>query len=532
MRSAWSPGGLAAQTLVVGLAALLAARSSARAAAPEVSAEVARLLGAGARSLGKPALQRDARLDTAARELLRLYPSTDAIPNDAASAALWQQQVVEPIHRLLIVRYATQDPEQLLAALPTQMRVLLGTGRWHRFGVGVVPVAGAPGQAATDSRVLVAVLESFVQLTPPPPAALGTAATPISGTLQAPYGRPKVVVTAPSGAVETPPITVQGRAFSGTLRCAARGRYQVEVLGEDKGGPTVLANFPWYCGQAPPALTGAAGGAEQPWRDARDAEQQVLQLLNQDRQRAGLPPLPIDERLSVVARAHCLDMVEHHFVAHLSPRTGGPADRVRRAGIAAAQVSENLAQARSPKEVEEGLMGSPGHRGNILDRRVNRVGIGAQETTGVAGIRQLVVTQLFVADPETLDLHDAPARVVRTLQTQRRTAGRAELVVDAELNELAARTAEAIVRKQVPEDHADALLDKALPSLRLRFSAVRTALAVAQNPEQIGEAQNVVDAAATHIGVAVAGRPSSGDRAGEAPSFYIVVMVARRTAPR
>lgn len=526
------PGGLVGAGFVIGLAAFWAALPSACAAPPtDVPAAVARLVSAGARSLGKPALARDTRLDAAARDLLLLYPTSDAIPNDAASAAFWQRQVVEPIHRLLIIRYATEDPEQLLAALPAQVRVLLGTGRWHRFGVSVVPVAVGAGQQPADSRILVAVLESFVQLTPPGPAALGSAATPLTGTVQAPYDRPKVVVTAPGGAVETLPLTVQGRAFSGSLRCLVRGRYQVEVLGEDKGGPTVLANFPWYCGQAPPSLTGPpAGESDAPWRDARDAEQQVLRLLNQDRQRAGLPPLPADERLAAVARAHCQDMVEHHFVAHVSPRTGGPSDRVRRAGIAAAQVSENLAQARSPREAEEGLMGSPGHRGNILDPRVSRVGIGVQETTGVAGIRQLVLTQLFLAEPEKLDLRDAPARVVRTLQTQRRAAGRAELIVDGELNELAARTAEAIARKQIPEDHADALLDKALPSLRLRFSAVRTALAVAQSPEQIAEASNIVDAAATHIGVAVTGRPP--DKAGEAASFYIVVMVARRTAPR
>lgn len=520
--------------LLFGVAAVFC--SAREGAAEPTDAAVARLLAAGARSLGKPALQRDGRLDAAARTLLGLYPHSDAIANDAASAALWQEQVVEPIHRLLIVRYGTPRPDELLAALPAQVRVLLGSGRWHRFGVSVVPVPPGPdGAGGAESRVMVVVLESFVKLTPPPPAALGAAPTPLSGTLQPPYDRPKVVVTAPSGAVATPPLSAQGREFSCALRCSERGRYQVEVLGEDKGGPTVLANFPWYCGQAPPALGAAAGAAELPWRDARDAEQQVLGLLNRDRQRASLPPLPLDEKLSAVARAHCQDMAEHKFVAHLSPRTGGPADRVKRAGIAAAIVSENLAQARTPKEAEEGLMGSPGHRGNILDPRVSRVGIGAQETVGVAGIRQLVLTQLFISEPATADLRDAPARVVRTLQAQRTAARRPELVVDAELNDLAARTAAGIASGQIAENHADALLDKALPALRQRFAAVRTALAVAQSPEQIAEATSVVEPTSTHVGVAVVARPTPPAAAGqaeEAPSLYIVVLVARRSAPR
>ena len=141
-------------------------------AAEPTDAAVARLVTGGARSLGKPAVQRDARLDAAARMLLGLYPHSDAIENDVASAALWQEQVVEPIHRLLIVRYGSQRPGELLGALPAQVRVLLGTGRWHRFGVGVVPVpAGADG-ASGDSRVMVVVLESFVKLTPPPLAVM------------------------------------------------------------------------------------------------------------------------------------------------------------------------------------------------------------------------------------------------------------------------------------------------------------------------------------------------------------------------
>ena len=514
--------------LLVGVALSFAVRADAE----PTDVAVARLVISGARGLGKPAVQRDARLDAAARMLLELYPHSDAIANDVASAALWQEQVVEPIHRLLIVRYGTQRPDELLAALPAQVRVLLGTGRWHRFGVGVVPVG--PDGASGDSRAMVVVLESFVKLTPPPPGKLGAAPTPLSGSLLPPYGRPKVVVTAPSGAVETPPLTAHEREFSCALRCAERGRYQVEVLGEDKAGPTVLANFPWYCGQAPPVLGATAAAAEAPWRDARDAEQQVLGLLNRDRQRAHLPALPLDDKLSAVARAHCQDMAEHKFVAHLSPRTGGPADRVRRAGIAAAIVSENLAQARTPAEVEEGLMGSPGHRGNILDPRVTRVGIGAQETVGVAGIRQLVVTQLFISEPPTADLRDAPARVVRTLQAQRAAARQPELLVDAELNELAVRTAAGIVSGKIAENHADALLDQALPSLRRRFAAVRTALAVAQSPEQIGEAISIVDPASTHVGIAVVARPGrpAAAQAEEAPALYIVVMVARRAAPR
>jgi uncharacterized protein YkwD len=334
-------------------------------------------------------------------------------------------------------------------------------------------------------------------------------------------------VTPPSGGSETPPLTAHGRDFSGMLHCTERGRYQVEVLGEDKRGPTVLANFPWYCGQAPPLLSAmvAKSPVAVPWRDARDAEQQILILLNRARTSAGLSALPVEEALSAVARAHCQDMAAHQFVGHLSPSTGGPADRLHRAGISAPLITENLAQARSPKEADEGLLGSPGHRANILDPRVNRVGIGVQEIVGVAGIRQLVVTELFTGQLATVDVNAAPARVVSTLQAQRKAAGRAELSVDAELNDLALRTAKGLVAGTITESHPDALVSAALPSLSRRFASVRAGVAVAQNPEQIAEVPALVDAAATHIGVAVAAQPAAKD--GAAPLLYIVVMVAR-----
>ncbi|HRI54880.1 MAG TPA: hypothetical protein PLW65_32305, partial [Pseudomonadota bacterium] len=94
--------------LLVGVALSFAVRADAE----PTDVAVARLVTSGARGLGKPAVQRDARLDAAARMLLELYPHSDAIANDVASAALWQEQVVEPIHRLLIVRYGTQRPDE------------------------------------------------------------------------------------------------------------------------------------------------------------------------------------------------------------------------------------------------------------------------------------------------------------------------------------------------------------------------------------------------------------------------------------
>ena len=69
-------------------------------------------------------------------------------------------------------------------------------------------------------------------------------------------------------------------------------------------------------------------------------------------------------------------MLVNHFTAHISPRTGSPADRVAKAGIAVGRLLENIGSSSSPEEVHLGLMRSPGHRSAILDPDVTHVGIG------------------------------------------------------------------------------------------------------------------------------------------------------------
>ncbi|MGC8839662.1 MAG: CAP domain-containing protein, partial [Anaerolineae bacterium] len=45
--------------------------------------------------------------------------------------------------------------------------------------------------------------------------------------------------------------------------------------------------------------------------------QKVLELTNQARREAGLPPLKLNETLQAVALAHAQDMAEHDFVGHV-----------------------------------------------------------------------------------------------------------------------------------------------------------------------------------------------------------------------
>ncbi|MEU3663952.1 CAP domain-containing protein [Streptomyces sp. NPDC032940] len=104
---------------------------------------------------------------------------------------------------------------------------------------------------------------------------------------------------------------------------------------------------------------------------------EVVELTNRERARAGLPALAADPRLTTAAQAHSADMVARDFYSHTDPDGGAPWDRAAAAGATRRTVGENIACGqRSPAEVVEGWMNSPGHRANILKTGFTHIGVG------------------------------------------------------------------------------------------------------------------------------------------------------------
>ncbi|MEU0387865.1 CAP domain-containing protein [Streptomyces chartreusis] len=103
----------------------------------------------------------------------------------------------------------------------------------------------------------------------------------------------------------------------------------------------------------------------------------VTDLTNRERARAGLPPLAADPLLTAAAQAHSADMVARDFYSHTAPGGSQPWDRAAAAGSTRCSIGENIACGqRSPAEVVEGWMNSPGHRANILKPGFTHLGVG------------------------------------------------------------------------------------------------------------------------------------------------------------
>lgn len=124
------------------------------------------------------------------------------------------------------------------------------------------------------------------------------------------------------------------------------------------------------------------------------AEKEMLDLVNQERVKAGLHPFVLDMRLVQLARLKSQDMYENHYFGHVSPTYGTAYDMEKRAGISARIMGgENIAKAATVARAHQLFMSSELHRANILDPRHDAIGIGIVTTPyGV------YVTQLFIGD--------------------------------------------------------------------------------------------------------------------------------------
>ncbi len=100
----------------------------------------------------------------------------------------------------------------------------------------------------------------------------------------------------------------------------------------------------------------------------------VIDLTNQERANHGLSALKKDWQLSRVARYKSRDMAAKNYFSHESPTYGSPFQMMRDFNISYRRAAENIAAGqRTPQEVVDGWMNSPGHRKNILDQNmVNR----------------------------------------------------------------------------------------------------------------------------------------------------------------
>ena len=111
---------------------------------------------------------------------------------------------------------------------------------------------------------------------------------------------------------------------------------------------------------------------------AGGSQLKVVELTNDAREQAGCAPLATNTNLNVVAQEHASDMAANSYFSHNSQNGSTPFDRMRAAGASGSgYMAENIAWGQtSAAQVVKAWMDSPGHRKNILNCNLKRIGVG------------------------------------------------------------------------------------------------------------------------------------------------------------
>ena len=160
-------------------------------------------------------------------------------------------------------------------------------------------------------------------------------------------------------------------------------------------------------------LTAAAAPA--PGQEGCDsaAARQVFSLTNADRQQQGLPPLQWNRALAAAATAHAERMAHEGQLSHQYPGEPPLMQRAAQAGAHFQAIAENVAMAPNASAVENAWMHSTPHRTNILDPKMNAIGVGVVDRAGY-----LYAVEDFADASQALTTQQIEAKVAALLRAQ------------------------------------------------------------------------------------------------------------------
>lgn len=299
----------------------------------------------------------------------------------------------------------TSTHRALARALAWELKTALGQSEATAMGLALLPPSAKSGGQAT---VVVALSRRLLRLSPVPKRLNTKGQLNLTGTLElTDIKRVVASVRCPQGNVVSRPLAVVDGHFMGTVGVGnTGGTLQVELLVERGRGPEVAAAFPVQVlennatAPAPEAAASAHpadfGGppesAEAPQPGAPTAD--LLALVWGARASHNLPLPAVSQNLMVAAGDHALDMAQHQFFAHVSPTLGVAGDvtkRLARLREPYRHVVENLAADDDIPQAFAQWLSSPGHLANLLDPRVDHVGVGVARASAQPGGPCLIV---------------------------------------------------------------------------------------------------------------------------------------------
>lgn len=348
---------------------------------------------------GASSLLRDPELDLVALSLARLIVSTPVASRAALTGAGPQFARDQGIYDQPVVTF-TMNATSLGAGLRQtreELSLLLTDPRLNRIGLTREPDPLVDG---TDLYVVVAVgrhvqiLGDFAGLTP------GDEVPLVIESIRAQLAGLSLLLTDPEGRVVDIPLDGGPSMYQGVVGFPLSGDYDLEVTGEGRYGPEVLALTRVNVGG-----DRGRGASRAPRRerdrvlDRTEVARLLFQKLNEARLEANAPMVRWDDDLAEVASEYAEYMVRFNHLAHIDRDGRGPRERVMAAGGSDYLVGENVARSRTGAGIHQQIMASPAHQRNTVNTDWTHVGIGvALDRSGT-----LWAAEVFAGRPVVID---------------------------------------------------------------------------------------------------------------------------------
>jgi uncharacterized protein YkwD len=198
----------------------------------------------------------------------------------------------------------------------------------------------------------------------------------VEAKMLVPTSEAKVIVLAPQG----PPHAITSSLSDGAVRArfsADRpGPWVVQVLATVSGGPRPVLETVVHVDEEPPETFQFRTAPGEDAADETDDDTTAIKLMvDAARQTERLAKLRRDEQLDRVAQAHADAMLNARRIGH-DVGYGDPRARVEAAGLNLNAAGENVVHAANLRRAHRALWASPSHRGNVLQKRFDSIGIG------------------------------------------------------------------------------------------------------------------------------------------------------------
>ncbi|HEX4340120.1 MAG TPA: CAP domain-containing protein [Polyangiaceae bacterium] len=257
---------------------------------------------------------------------------------------------------------------------------------------GVRRCGVARAKVGKEEAIAAVIVGAFADLAPLPTAAYAGEWLRFDARMLVPTSAAKLVVLGPSGLPRTVPTTLHDDHVEASFAVERPGPFTVQLLANVERGPRPVLEADVFAGvEAPAEWVALPAPGEDAARGLSDDRAALRAMLDAARSSEGLTALGRDPGLDRAAQEHAEAMRASHLLAH-DAGDGGPLERLRRNGLAAAIAGENVAHESSVVRAHRALWASPSHRGNLLDTRFASLGVGvAPDHDGAVWVCEIFV---------------------------------------------------------------------------------------------------------------------------------------------